>query len=99
MAKKKKLQLKPVARTFATTSMPKKVEAAEDEAAGTAGESTTTATSDTKDVSQGPQEEGTTRATSDASSGTGVEEQDELQVIVDKHQDKTQREVMRTIKV
>ncbi|EIW86594.1 P-loop containing nucleoside triphosphate hydrolase protein [Coniophora puteana RWD-64-598 SS2] len=98
MAKKKKLQLKPVARTFATTSMPKKVEAAEDEATGTAEESTTTATSDTKDVSQGPQEEGTTRATLGASSGTGVEEPDELQAIVDKHQDKTQREVMRTIK-
>lgn len=99
MAKKKKTQLKPVARGFATTSVPKKVVQEEEPPGGadpvaSAGE----------ESAPGPGVLG---------NGIGPEpvapvveeydpdkaEEQSLQNLVDKLQDKTEKEIVRTIKV
>lgn len=94
MAKKKRTQLKPVARGFATTSVPKKVvQAVEAEAS-------------TSDTSQPEVLEDVVASTSGDTLQSQTEEYDpdkheemSLQLLVDKFQDKIEKEVVRTIKV
>ena len=96
MAKKKKTQLKPVVRGFATVSVAKKaapvdaepeVEALPSQAEG----SSTTQGPDGANLS-GVQTE------SDASDPAKAEEQ-HLQSLIDKFQDRVEKETVRTIKV
>ena len=92
--KKKKTQLKPVARGFATTSVPKKVvevppepETPEtNDAAGTL--STQNETSATKDQAGNAAEPTTLSETEQA-----------LQSFIDKFQDKVEKDVVRAVKV
>lgn len=98
MAKKKKTQLKPVARGFATTSVPKKVVPVEEEpvlvpiADASKAEETNGShiESDGKNVTVPP--------SNDEFDLDKVEEQS-LQNLVDKLQDKVEKEVVRTVKV
>ncbi|THH31998.1 hypothetical protein EUX98_g2176 [Antrodiella citrinella] len=87
MAKKKKTQLKPVARGFATTSVPKKVAPVEEEPVPEAQPYLGDEPSQAQDSSQSkivvPQID---------------PEQEYLQTYVDKFQDRTEREINRTIK-
>ena len=102
MAKKKKTQLKPVARGFATQSVPKKVveieadpeadspsptvpsSPAPEEASGAAADAATSGVRPT----EGDQFDATKQA-----------EERALQDLVDKYQDRTEKEITRTIKV
>lgn len=100
MPKKKKPQLKPVARGFATTSVPSKKAIANSESASTAGYSesklddapndnpgdTTVASTSTDPVN------------SEANDSKSAEEVF-LQSIVERLQDKTEREIGRALKV
>lgn len=92
MAKKKKTQLKPVARGFATTSVPKKVAPVEPEPASSeAAVQQTDSEPLGGSVSQDP-----------GSSNAPVEkdaEQEDLQSCIDKYQERTEREINRTVKV
>lgn len=86
MAKKKKTQLKPVARGFATTSVPKKVvEASVPDEPATPRLPPSTGTQTPVDTQEPPQE------TPDPAS---LHEQ-LLQNVVDKLQDKTEKEISR----
>ncbi|KAG6867811.1 hypothetical protein C0993_010745 [Termitomyces sp. T159_Od127] len=95
MAKKKKTQLKPVARGFATTSVPKKItqkEAEETEIVsrdGTEGSGTS--------VSGKTLSGGLTTASSTPHDPEKVEEQ-ALQNLVDKLQERTEKEITRPLK-
>ncbi|KIJ68314.1 hypothetical protein HYDPIDRAFT_24607 [Hydnomerulius pinastri MD-312] len=100
MAKKKKTQLKPVARGFATTSVPKKVVQAE-EAESPADEPSTPAGSTAEIL---PSSEGSINpqapiqdVSRDEFDADQAEEQS-LQNLVDKFQEKTEKEISRTIK-
>ncbi|KAF8584485.1 P-loop containing nucleoside triphosphate hydrolase protein [Ramaria rubella] len=87
MAKKKKSQLKPVARGFATTSVPKKLAAADELAL---------ASDISEELTQGPNVGVNGNA---SASGFSVDaEEQSLQNIVDKYQEKTEKEITRTIK-
>ncbi|THV04814.1 hypothetical protein K435DRAFT_790557, partial [Dendrothele bispora CBS 962.96] len=99
MAKKKKTQLKPVTRGFATTSVPKKVveaEPVEEETlvatTSSAGEIQNAASdaqvSDAAGVVEGV----------DGSLDPGQAEERALQGIVDKFQEKVEREIVRAVK-
>ncbi|KAJ7103397.1 P-loop containing nucleoside triphosphate hydrolase protein [Mycena belliarum] len=92
MAKKKKTQLKPVARGFATTSVPKKVVVEE------TVEADSNAVSTEEDVAEDePKVDGVaTQAVSDEFDPEKVEEQS-LQNLVDK-QDKIEKEILRSVK-
>lgn len=104
MAKKKKTQLKPVARGFATTSLPKKVVPAQEEE-----ETTSCATPEQGGVTpesgsgaeaalpNGPGEQIKAQAP-DEFDPEKVEEQS-LQNLVDKLQEKTEKDIKRTVKV
>lgn len=89
MAKKKK-GLKPVARGFATTSVPKKpihLEEPQDTREGV-GDTPGTQSSDTPTVPVEPPQ-----------TDQAVLEVDALQAIVEKFQDKTEKDVVRNLKV
>ena len=95
MGKKKKTQLKPVARGFATTSVPSKKAVAEAESA----------TNEEPPPEQGIVDEGATgsnitqgAANPEVLSRELAQEQS-LQALVDKFQDKTERDIGRTLKV
>ncbi|KAI0335964.1 P-loop containing nucleoside triphosphate hydrolase protein [Cubamyces sp. BRFM 1775] len=91
--KKKKTQLKPVARGFATTSVPKKVVEApkEPEPAAPA-----TDTLDASEVQKGTDGSG---QPSGAATGPALSEEDQaLQNLIEKFQDKVEKEVVRTVK-
>jgi ATP-dependent RNA helicase DHX29 len=95
--KKKKTQLKPVARGFATTSVPKKVVPVVEDPLP----EVPTDTGDTSSAAQhaaGPKESTADGGTVEEFSLEKVEEQ-ALQNIVDKLQEKTEKEINRTIKV
>lgn len=97
MAKKKKTQLKPVARGFATTSVPKKVvEVAEDVVAPDADVPSDEVQA-SGDASQAEGSVAAAPALVDEFDPDRVEEQS-LQNLVDKFQEKTEREISRTIK-
>ncbi len=87
--KKKKTQLKPVARGFATTSVPKKVVEApkEPEAPHASGPSTEKHTGSNTQEKSGKVE--------DAMSETDQV----LQGFIDRFQDKVEKEIVRTVKV
>ena len=95
MPKKKKTQLKPVARGFATTSVPKKQT---EEIPGVL-DIPATIGGDTQPI------EGAQKAGSDAVQtlledlGLDKAEEQSLQNLVDKLQEKTEKEISRTIKV
>ena len=96
MAKKKKSQLKPVARGFATTSVAKKVtpevqdEAIEDSATGNSAEANEPSGSNSAEA-QGGQADTVVTTLSD--------EEKSWQSFVDKYQDRVEKEITRTVKV
>ncbi|KAF8216088.1 P-loop containing nucleoside triphosphate hydrolase protein [Mycena galopus ATCC 62051] len=96
MAKKKKTQLKPVARGFATTSVPKKVVLEETVEVDS---HTSSATEEEKaGVEDGPKVDGAAaQAPSDEFDPEKVEEQS-LQNLVDSKQDKMSQEIARSVK-
>ena len=97
MAKKKKTQLKPVARGFATTSVPKKAVPVEEDA-----EACASVTGLEEDVQKA--DNGTAPSTAPGQAQTDefdpnkVEEQS-LQNLVDRLQSTTEKDIVRTIKV
>jgi ATP-dependent RNA helicase DHX29 len=92
MAKKKKTALKPVARGFATTSVPKKVVEPVEEVNPETVEEIASAEAAT---SQG---DGDIVPLSSNGPALSLEEQS-IQVLVDKLQEKTEKDVVRTLKV
>ncbi|KAG1867923.1 P-loop containing nucleoside triphosphate hydrolase protein [Suillus subalutaceus] len=98
MAKKKKSQLKPVARGFATTSVPKKVveneQNTDDTITDTAAEEAPT--SDALHPSTAAHVQ--SNAPQDHSFDPDKVEEQSLQNLVDKYQEKTEKETLRTIK-
>jgi ATP-dependent RNA helicase DHX29 len=94
MAKKKKAQLKPVARGFATTSVPSKKALAEADAAAseTGAQQATNSGATPKSTPSLPNE-----ATTASNQGDPIDQV--LQAIVDKWQDKVERDIARTLKV
>lgn len=98
MAKKKKSQLKPVARGFATTSVPKKVVENEQNTDDTITDTTAeeTPTSDTSHPGTVAHVQSDT--TQDHSFDPDKVEEQSLQNLVDKYQEKTEKETLRTIK-
>lgn len=93
MAKKKKTQLKPVARGFATTSVPKKpVEENKEATAPAPPESDVEGTEHSTSSRQVAQSE-------PSQSAPANPEETSLQCLVDKFQDKTEKEIVRTLKV
>jgi ATP-dependent RNA helicase DHX29 len=87
MPKKKKTQQKPLARGFAVTSIPKKAPLEQGNATGE--ESSTVGTPDAQDAQhREPFEDEVLNA-----------EERSLQDIVDKLQEKTEKEIVRTVKV
>lgn len=98
MAKKKKSQLKPVARGFATTSVPKKVVENEQNTDDTITDTTVeeAPTSDESHPSTVAHVQSDT-AQDHFFDPDKVEEQS-LQNLVDKYQEKTEKETLRTIK-
>ncbi|KAG9314475.1 hypothetical protein JVU11DRAFT_5272 [Chiua virens] len=97
MPKKKKTQLKPLARGFATTSIPKKavqaeeIELSADETPPTEDEVANPASADLPTAPQGAQPD------SDKP-GVQPDDQQNFQGMVDKYQEKTEKEISRTIK-
>lgn len=89
MGKKKKTQLKPVARGFATTSMPSKKSVA----AAQEKEVEETINAEAAGDDKGPSDSIEDKA------GDLNEEEMALQNLVDKWQEKTEKEVGRTLKV
>ncbi|KAF9068099.1 P-loop containing nucleoside triphosphate hydrolase protein [Rhodocollybia butyracea] len=98
MAKKKKTQLKPVARGFATTSVPKKVLEPEIEETSSSAASADERKAEEVLVAQNGNGHKTSEQTvQDEFDPDKVEEQS-LQNLVDKYQEKTEKEIARTIK-
>jgi ATP-dependent RNA helicase DHX29 len=100
MAKKKKTQLKPVARGFATTSVPKKAAPLEKEAETLAGLTSNVEEEVCKTVI------GPISSSAAASVQTQVDEFDpekveeqSLQNLVDRLQSTTEKDIVRTVKV
>jgi len=96
MAKKKKTQLKPVARGFATTSVPKKVTPVEvpdieDKAEDALEEEVNVVVGGKKDVD-------TVLSTQNDEFDPDKVEEQSLQNLVDKLQEKTEKEITRTVK-
>lgn len=98
MAKKKKSQLKPVARGFATTSVPKKVveneQNGDDTITDTAAEEPPTSDVSHPSTAAHVQSD----APQDHSFDPDKVEEQSLQNLVDKYQEKTEKETLRTIK-
>lgn len=107
MAKKKKLQLKPgVARGFATQSVPKKVVDEQLEPGVEAESSSVALAAESASASQAPLQVTGSQGTSGGPGPTQVDEFDadkaeeqSLQNLVDKFQERTEKEVVRTVKV
>lgn len=99
MAKKKKTQLKPIARGFATTSIPKKAVQAEETAPPVAE----SAPSDglVTEVAEASKDQAAPRDIPRDSVKLDTEQdgQQFLQIMVDKYQEKTEKESSRAIKV
>jgi ATP-dependent RNA helicase DHX29 len=98
MAKKKKSQLKPVARGFATTSVPKKVveneQNTDDTITDTVAEDVPTSDASHPSTAAHVQSD----ASQDHSFDPDKVEEQSLQNLVDKYQEKTEKETLRTIK-
>jgi hypothetical protein len=94
MAKKKKTQLKPVARGFATVSVPKKVapvEGVEDKLV----EDTAGSSSRGDSVGGEPERDNQFQPGATSDSGGVKTEEILLQNLVDRHQEKTEKEILR----
>ncbi|KAI0670050.1 P-loop containing nucleoside triphosphate hydrolase protein [Trametes maxima] len=87
--KKKKTQLKPIARGFATTSVPKKV-------VDVPKEPELPAASDLPDASNNASD--ATNETPKANALALSEEEQSLQSLIDRFQDKVEKEIVRTVK-
>ncbi|KAJ3558034.1 hypothetical protein NM688_g1149 [Phlebia brevispora] len=104
MAKKKKTQLKPVARGFATQSVPKKivdVQPEQEPNPSSAPLPTEEEVAGLPAASKGVSEGGTLQVASTEGtqwSDTEKAEERALQALVDKHQERIEREVVRTVK-
>lgn len=99
MAKKKKTQLKPVARGFATTSVPKKVVPVEEDAEAPTSATGSSLEEDVPGIDNGPISNITpAQAQADEFDPNKVEEQS-LQNLVDRLQSITEKDIMRTVKV
>ena len=102
MAKKKKTQLKPVARVFATTSIPKKTVQAEEIAPPTPDEvpsdGLVTGVAEAIVDHQAVVLHGVLPE-SDSKLVVDQEEQPFFQIMIDKYQEKTEKDISRTIKV
>lgn len=98
MAKKKKMQLKPVARGFATTSIPKK--AAQTEEITLPADEVPVDGLVTETAGEVSADQAALRGIPRDSEkfDTDQDEQQFLQIIVDKFQEKTERETLRAIK-
>jgi ATP-dependent RNA helicase DHX29 len=97
MAKKKKTQLKPVARGFATTSVPKKTVAAE---ADVLPNDVLVVDPEYSSPNDGTQDaSGDSVVPSHAESDRDTAQDATLQNLVERLQEKTEKEVTRTIKV
>lgn len=96
MAKKKKSQLKPVARGFATTSVAKKVAPEVQDDANEA--STSIPGTDNEEASDSTANYAGSGQKIPISSGLSEDEKI-LQSYVDKYQDRVEREVTRAVKV
>lgn len=103
MAKKKKSQLKPVARGFATTSQPSKRALAEAQEAAAIAESEAAADSTSAPPRPTPDQTASVTPTGGPSVATGSDELDfeeqTWQDMVDRWQNKTDRDIARTIQV
>lgn len=93
MAKKKKTQLKPVARGFATVSVTKKAAPAETEPEAAPGPSEGTSASDPQVLSPNSNVPGSIESFDPSQA-----EEQSLQTLIDKHQDRVEKEIVRTIK-
>lgn len=100
MAKKKKTQLKPVARGFATTSVPKKVTPVDEDTEVTASIAGSVGEDEISQSDKGPTAttDVSTQAQADEFDPDKVEEQS-LQNLVDRLQLTTEKDVVRTVKV
>ena len=107
MAKKKKTQLKPIARGFATTSQPKKVVPVQEDEVPSTPEQTaaslkesqvTVASTPEKDIPVAAAAAVATVPESKEFDPDKVEEQS-LQNLVDKLQEKVEKDIKRTVKV
>jgi ATP-dependent RNA helicase DHX29 len=87
--KKKKTQLKPVARGFATTSVPSKKAVAETDISSNVQGSEQLENTDENRIE---------RHSNEPQTGSLLAEQEILQTIADKWQDKTEREINRVLK-
>lgn len=106
MAKKKKSQLKPVARGFATTSVPKKPTAIEEvpppQIGDISSEVLRTLSGDPSSrvvVADSPTEPTSSGVPNGLEYDSEKAEEQSLQNLVDKYQEKTEKEITRTIKV
>ena len=105
MAKKKKTQLKPIARGFATTSLPKKVVPVQDDEAPSTPEQNAASLNETEATSSFTPDQDAV----EASPATAVPESKEfdpekaeeqsLQNLVDKLQERVEKDIRRSIKV
>ncbi|KAG6820381.1 hypothetical protein H0H93_001352 [Arthromyces matolae] len=98
MAKKKKTQLKPVARGFATTSVPKKLVSSEAPETDNNADQTTELPIVSVSGEPLPTTSAAPSITNDDFDPEKVEEQS-LQNLVDKLQEKTEKEITRAVKV
>ncbi|KAK0506080.1 P-loop containing nucleoside triphosphate hydrolase protein [Armillaria luteobubalina] len=98
MAKKKKTQVKPVVRGFATTSVPKKVEKVVEPEEVVDSPSTQELAPEQPESLDLTKKGGSEEEPTDEFDPEKVEEQS-LQNLVDKLQEKTEREIVRTVKV
>lgn len=94
MAKKKKTQLKPVPRGFATTSVPKKVVEAETEDTSSPA-STDEAKGDGDQVVENGNVTGVPEQAVQEEFDLDKVEEQSLQNLVDKYQEKTEKEIVR----
>jgi ATP-dependent RNA helicase DHX29 len=99
MAKKKKTQLKPVARGFATTSVPKKVVPVEEDTEAPTSATGSSMEEDVPRIDNGSISNITSaQAQADEFDPNKVEEQS-LQNLVDRLQSTTEKDIIRTVKV
>ncbi|KAG2159994.1 P-loop containing nucleoside triphosphate hydrolase protein [Suillus bovinus] len=98
MAKKKKSQLKPVARGFATTSVPKKVVENEQNTDDTIADAVVEEPSTSDALHPSTAAHVQSDAPQDHSFDPDKVEEQSLQNLVDKYQEKTEKETLRTIK-
>lgn len=94
MPKKKKTQLKPVARGFATTSVPKKVlpEPILDTCPTTSSSNQSTPEDQPTDIVKG---QGTTTTISSEEFDPEMVDEQSIQNLIDKFQEKTEKEIVR----